>query len=352
MAGVALLCIAPVTAINFARSGRWLLVSANAGINFYLGNNADADRTSVLRPGLAWEDLVTSPPPAARQGRVAWDRWFGARGFAWVREHPLEFVAGLGKKTLQYSSAHPIDRNLDVRGFESRSRLLRTAPDYAWLAPWIPLGLLVAWRRRGASRLAALFWLANAVATVLFFVTERYRIDAAPAAILLALAAMAELGCWLKRRPGSLPIPVAAALVVAGFVLAFGNFGGIRSLYPARAATLEGTAFYAEGNYERAADRLQAAVAEDSTDADAQYQLGSAFLKQNRLPEALGAYERAHRLVPRNPKPLFNAGHVLEALGRPAEARERFVQVAERATEPQLVAAARQRIAALEAGAA
>jgi tetratricopeptide (TPR) repeat protein len=349
MAAVALLCIAPVTWVNHARSGRWVLVSANAGINFYLGNNPDAARTSVLRPGLQWEELVTSPPEAARRGQAAWDGWFGSRGLAWARAQPGRFVAGLGQKTLQYFDAHPIDRNLDVRGFEARSRVLRAAPNYAWLAPWIPLGLLVAWRRRRASRLAALFWIANALATVLFFVTERYRIDAAPAAILLALLAVRELVQRARRQPVRLRAPATAVLVVAGFVLSFGNFGGIRALYPARAATLEGTAYYAKGDFERAKERLQAAVTEDSTDADAHYQLGSAFLKQNQLPEALAQYERAHALVPRNPKPLFNAGFVLQALGRAGEAHERYAQVLQVTTDPQLTAATRQRVAALEA---
>ena len=152
----------------------------------------------------------------------------------------------------------------------------------------------------------------------------------------------------VRRQSGRLPAPVAAGLLMVGAVLAFGNFAGIQGLYPARAATLEGTAYYAEGDFTRAVERLREAVAEDSADADAQYQLGSAYLKQERTTEALAAFLRAHALVPHSPKPLFNAGHVLEMLGRPAEARERFMRAAELATDPALAAAARARAAALD----
>jgi len=396
LVATALAVVGPVTWRNHVRSGSWVLVSANGGINFYLGNNPDADRTSTLRPGLEWEELVTSLPAEERAGQARWDRAFAARGRAWVREHPLDFLAGLGKKSLQYASAHEIDRNLDVRGFRARSRILRAAPTYAWIAPWVLLGLVVGWRRGGAARLAVLFWTANAASTVLFFVTERYRLDAAPSALLLALLALVELAALVRPRLGRariaarLPGPRhpatspawAAALVVLGVALAFGDPAGVRRVHPAHAAELEGVAHYKEGRYGAAIGLLREALREDPNDADAHYQLGTALQKQNRLQEALVEYDTARRIAPRNPKPLVNAGWVrralgdtpgalecyrqasdlrpedaslhletallLEETGRIAEARARFETAARLAADPALRAEARQGLARCE----
>jgi tetratricopeptide (TPR) repeat protein len=331
----AALVIAPVSLRNYLRSSAWVLVSANGGINFFLGNNPDAARTALLRPGLQWEELVASPPDSARAGQARWDRWFAARGVTWVREHPLGFVAGLVEKSVQYANAHEIDRNLDVRGFKEQSRVLRLAPTYALVAPWVLLGLVVAWRRKGAARLAVLFWLANAAATVLFFVTERYRLDAAPAAIVLAVSAARAARAALRNPEdhptidGSatawrLPLGWVMGLLAAGTVLAFGNFYGIHDIHPADAAQLEGMAYYKEGRYGMAIDRLREALRRNPNDSDAHYQLGTALQKQNHLREALAEYESAHRIAPRSPEPLVNAGWVLRELGEKAPALERY----------------------------
>ena len=48
------LVIAPVTLRNRVVGGEWVPISYNAGINFYLGNNPDYDRTTNIRPGRDW----------------------------------------------------------------------------------------------------------------------------------------------------------------------------------------------------------------------------------------------------------------------------------------------------------
>ncbi|MFQ5601101.1 MAG: tetratricopeptide repeat protein, partial [Candidatus Krumholzibacteriia bacterium] len=310
--------------------------SANGGINFFLGNNADAARTSVMRPGLEWEELVTALPAEERQGQARWDRWFASQAWRWVRTQPLGFVAGLGRKALQYVNAHEIDRNLDARGFRSRSRVLRLAPRSAWLAPWILLGIAVAWRRGGVGRLVVLFWVSGFAATVLVFVTERYKVDAAPAAIPLALLGASEVVAHLRRgvarhlaQPSStaearLAPRIVVMLLVLGAVLAFNDLIGIRTVQPAHASVLEGVAYYKEGRINRAVERLREALEESPGDANAHYQLGTALEKQNRLRAAQVEYEAAGRLVPGNPKPPLAAGWVARRLGERWEARERY----------------------------
>ncbi|MFN7135361.1 MAG: ArnT family glycosyltransferase, partial [Myxococcales bacterium] len=53
--------VLPATAYNFARSGEPILISANGGVNLWIGNNPDADATIAVRPGAGWEALVDEP---------------------------------------------------------------------------------------------------------------------------------------------------------------------------------------------------------------------------------------------------------------------------------------------------
>ncbi len=316
--------VAPVTLRNAVRGGTFVPVSANGGINFYLGNNAEAARTSALRPGLEWEELVRRVPDAERAGRARWDRWFARQAWSWVRDEPIAFLSGLATKTLQYLNTHEIDRNLDVRGFRAHSFALRAAPRYAWLAPWLLVGVVAAWRRGGAGRLAVGLMLASTAATVLFFVSERYRLDALAVTLPLGVAGFAATVSSLRGHTGALPRRAALALVVTSALLAFPNWAGIRTLQPAHATSLEGVATYAEGRNVEAIVLLRRAVLQQPDDADAHYQLATALRRQNRFDEALDAFETAARLVPGNPKPHAGAGLVLRQLGRPRDALERY----------------------------
>ena len=57
----AVLAIAPVTLRNYTIGDDLVPISYNGGVNFYLGNNANAEETLALRPGWEWEELVALP---------------------------------------------------------------------------------------------------------------------------------------------------------------------------------------------------------------------------------------------------------------------------------------------------
>ena len=57
----ALLVLAPVLARNYALTQRWVLLPISGGLNFYIGNNPEADKTVAIRPGDRWYQLAVSP---------------------------------------------------------------------------------------------------------------------------------------------------------------------------------------------------------------------------------------------------------------------------------------------------
>ena len=49
------------TLANWTRAGELVLISANGGINLYIGNAQDSDRLVAVRPGAGWEELASQP---------------------------------------------------------------------------------------------------------------------------------------------------------------------------------------------------------------------------------------------------------------------------------------------------
>jgi len=80
--------IAAVTARNLAVSGEAVLISSNGGINFYIGNNPDYDRTIRIRPGGEFERLASEPENLGILGAAARSRYFVSRARDFLAGYP------------------------------------------------------------------------------------------------------------------------------------------------------------------------------------------------------------------------------------------------------------------------
>lgn len=99
----------------------------------------------------------------------------------------------------------------------------------------------------------------------------------------------APLIVWLLTCPGS----AAQALEDDAMMTAF----------------QEGNSLYENEQYEEAAQRYQAILESGLQNGYVYYNLGNALLKQERLGEAILAYERARRLLPRDEAVAFNVNY-------------------------------------------
>ncbi len=211
-AGCALL-LAPVVLRNYAVAHELVLVSSHGGLNFYIGNNAEADGTyhavPGIRPTIAGQsvDAVRVATAAAsrplRAGEVS--RWFYGQAFRWIGAHPADALRLFARK-LAYT-IHETDLALNTsydffrRDVDSPLRLLVVGP---WLL--VPLGVAGAMSRirDRRFRLWAAFIPVYAVSVALFFVASRYRLP-----LLLAFAVCAA-GIFEIRRVW--PVALAAAV--------------------------------------------------------------------------------------------------------------------------------------------
>ena len=266
------LTLLPVTLHNALRGGGFVLVSSNLGVNFYLGNNPQANGRIAAAP-----EFPASPAAAARTARVLAEEAAGRplraadvsgfwlrRGLAYDVEHPSRALSLVVRKLFFAWNAAEISDNEDLAGLARHLRVFRVLPVGSWLlAPLGLVGLVFAPRRRDTLLLRG-FLVAQILALLPFFVVSRFRLPWTPAlAVLAAWCALEFLARVRGRRAGRAAL--AAAIAVVGLACGLPAFG------------------------------VRAPV-----EFDFEYKLGYAYLEEGRVDEALAAFREAVRRNPRN----------------------------------------------------
>lgn len=285
----AALAIAPATLRNWTQGGELILISSNAGVNLFIGNNPRYDATVALRPGRDWQALLRAPRLHGVRGAAGGSRFFVERVVDFARTDPLGFARLQAKKLYLVVAGNEIPRNHEMYPARAYSPVLRLllwkvpglAVPWGILLPLAALGLVVGAPR--APMLAGCL-LGLALTVLAFFVTARYR---APLVPLLAVFA-AEGGRWWLAETDRVRRAFGGMLVIPLFALA--NVG--QGPMPAR------------------------------MNPDAEFGLAIWMQREGRPAEALALYESVVRAQPNSWDAWFGLGQLLASLGRGADAEE------------------------------
>ena len=216
--GVAL-ALLPVTLHNAVRGPDFVLVSSNGGLNFYLGNNAQANGRNA-----AAAELPPNPAAAARAARTlaesaagqalrpsqVSDYWL-RRGVSYLGSHPVHALQLLGRKLFFAWTGAELGDNEDLAGIGRHLHFWRWLPIGAWLV--MPLGLVGVIAARGREvGLARGFVLLQIAGILPFFVVARFRMPWVP--VLAVFAAWTAVTLVERRRQG-LRLGLATAAAVA-----------------------------------------------------------------------------------------------------------------------------------------
>lgn len=388
--------VAPFTIRNIARGGEPVLLSANGGFNFYIGNNARATGVFHLPDAVdAVHDVVGKTFAERNADRPMTYReasaWWTARAVADIRVTPGKWLELVARKSALF--LHPVEipqLGASFDGHRRRAWPLRFPLDarvVLLLALFYPIAMRLGLRRgRAVFPWPALVAFIYAAGIVAFFVNARYRIPVMPIAIVTAAVtcdalakalaprasrtktvsavcvAIAVLAAseWLYRGPLAIADQGAAEDRHRGMTLyREGRFEEAVAAYRASLAVVDtaitrnnlANAFKRLGRWDEAREEYRRALALNPTDAITWYNLGN--LRRDHDGDAAGAreaYERALRFAPDMPQAHFNLAGILAATGERAAARthyQRFIDV----TKPNdpLIAAAREAMSTWEA---
>jgi 4-amino-4-deoxy-L-arabinose transferase-like glycosyltransferase len=282
------LAVAPATLHNYVSGHELVLVSKNGGINFWIGNNPDYDKTVNIRADAEWHRLVNEPARAGVLGAAANSSYFVHKSLAWVRRAPGAFLLLQLHKLRLLVAGHEIYRNQAIYPARLTSPVLRVllwkipglAFPFGLLFPLAGLGLVVAARR---ARLLAWLVACLAATIVAFFVTSRYRVTMVPFLCIFAACGVrwfvVDANRWQR---------LGAGVAVLGLYL-LSNLG--------------------QGPMDLAMN------------ADAEYSLGIRMGERGHLRAATALFESAVARRPQYAEAWLNLATCYDELGRPDDAQ-------------------------------
>jgi len=347
-----LLPILPVTVRNAVVGADFVLISAQGGVNFYIGNNEEADGLSAAMPqpwGHTWHLAEIEKYAEDKMGRdlkpSEVSSFWLKKGISWWIDHPASALKLTFKKAVLLFSNTEIANNQNIRYFwNSNVPLTKFLPlPFGILAPFGLLGLLAA--VRGNVRVKLMLWvmLFYALSVIAFFVPARFRLPllpflfigfgvfverifnrlrerntwrvavlAVPAALLMVLS----FGQWYRAQPATDAQSVFqlgnAALRARELDKAEDYFHQTLILHPGyeNAHLNLGVVLLRKGLLEQAAEQFQAEIAVHPQSGKAYANLCSVRGLQNRLPEAEQFGKEALRLEPDNPTAILNLSRI------------------------------------------
>lgn len=336
---------------NYLAGGQFTLLTSHGGINFYIGNHAqatgvwmapdgiDADVSAInLEQSRVVAEKITGKNLTASE--VSW--FWMHRAVTFIGRHPLKWAGLMLKKVYYFWLAWEAPLNYNYYFHQQYSMILR-APVFNLLF-YLPLALCgmiffaSTWKKQ---------WFLYAIilliclSVILFFVADRYRISALPFLIVFAAAAVIQ---FYRRFREKHP---ARWFGIAGLILIFGvQFSLVRAkiskdnfandyynlalahligndphgaiTWGQRAATVNpaelkihynlGLAWMKLGEDAPALQAFQKVLEIDPTDAGAWRNQGALLLKQRKDAAAVHALQQALKWEPRNVTSLMNLG--------------------------------------------
>ena len=219
------LVILPVTYRNWSIEPDLVFISSNAGVNFYIGNNADYERTVSLRPGMQWEDMIAEAAHSGHETAAAQSAFFLGKAFNYITAQPLDYLGLLCQKGFHFWSGPETKRNQDIYYARQHSRILslllwdwHMSIPFGLIGPLSLLGLGLSIKSKPPIALLRLYALAYTASVVLFFPAARYRMPVVPVLIAFAAFAAFQLYLGVRRkayiRTAVLAVPLVGLLVL------------------------------------------------------------------------------------------------------------------------------------------
>jgi 4-amino-4-deoxy-L-arabinose transferase-like glycosyltransferase len=226
MMGVAL-PIAPITLHNYVANGDLVLVAANGGVNFFIGNNPQSDGMTAAVPGARADrrgghadqvriarEAIGDPGASPREISKYWYD----RACQHIRDDPVGALRHTAYKAFILFNAHEISNNRVIEFVTRHSSIYSWATLRIWLIlPLALAGLVVGAGRRQPKALLLIFVVVYSATVIPFFINARFRMPAATVLIIFAAAAVVTWSRWLRARPidRQLGRRVAVSVIVA-----------------------------------------------------------------------------------------------------------------------------------------
>ncbi len=329
------LIIGGVTLRNYLVGDDAVLITAHSGINFYIGNNPQANGLFKTPPymratqgGLIEDAKILAERISGRTFKASEvsNFWF-RRSLGFIVSRPLDFLRLMGKKIVLFWNAKEHIDDIEYYIFNEERGLLKLPLfNFSLIGPLGILGMFLSWPERKRITLLYLFVFGLSLATILFFINARYRLIFVPYLIIFAANALWQTFQKCKNRQ------------YKSFLFSLLLFLVLYFLTNTKATDTSGSANYTfhynkgvilcdQRQYQKAEQQFQAALKINPRDFMSYLGLGNVYYQMQEFARAINNYKRSLAINPYFYKAYFNLGIVYKEMGKSQEAEEEFKKV-------------------------
>lgn len=345
--------IAPATIRNWVVAKDLVLISSNGAINFFIGNNEEADGVSVRIPDLqemAWMsgwswfsyDRIVAGM-SLREGRPLKyseaSRIFTKRALEFIRKNPAKFAALCAKRAVLFWGPTEVANNRAIQVDKDRSPTLRRLPGFPYaLSLSLAGALALIWGRRRVPKesrnpatdaalvAVGLFILTFFLSFVPFLAAARFRVPIIPVVLIFAAYGITCLIDAVRVRnwkPAAIAIAAWAGIFVACRHSFYASGPDEAWWHTDRAAAL-----VQEGKLEEAVSELEEALRANPGYVDALVNMGGTMAELGRYDEAIARYQDVLKHRPERADIRLRLGSLLIQTGKSGEAVKELEEVA------------------------
>ncbi len=305
---------------NRVIGGDWVLVSAQEGLSFYVGNNPKATGTfenpDFIRPTHEGQDMdqrimaeQTLKRSFLKPSQVS--AFWRNQALQFIWNSPRQYLTLLKNKFLAFWSDDEAAYDLDLLFQRNWKHLLDINP-YILIAPLGLIGIIFTRRENKKTALPFYFILSQLVFTLIFFLTHRHRTTILPLLIIFESTTLFWLWENIKSKNYKNLMIVLASCVVMLIVFwprALQSQSIDFLKFSKTAAILE-----KEGKLKEAREHYRSALKIYPQDPNLWVNLANTYAKEENYSQALKYYLRALTLAPYHVDALYNLAFSYEKL--------------------------------------
>jgi tetratricopeptide (TPR) repeat protein len=304
--------ILPVTVRNYLVGKDFVLISSQGGINFYIGNNPQADGTSAFLPpyGDDWEYQDAAYEVQGGIGKIPRPSevsdYYLKKGTNFIIRSPQKFLSLFVKKAYLFWNSFESSNNQDIYFFRRYSSLIRILPVGFWIiGPLSLVGILLSLKSWRKYFLVLTFVLSYSFSVLLFFVNSRFRLPVLPFLIVLSSFALIQLFEYARRGTFK-KLGLALLLLLLFFLFANSNFYHLDKTNFAQSYFSLGNLFLKKGNLQDARTEYLLALKENPSLQRAHLNLGNIYFYQKDYSRAEKEFLEELKANPRQEKAYNN----------------------------------------------
>ena len=304
----AVLPILPITAYN-ASQGDTVLISSQAGINLWIGNNPHSDGSTAIVPGTrpdwwgghhdAVQQAEQSEGRHLKPSEVS--RHYSTRSLHWIREAPIAWLTLLGQKAQLLFGHEELGNNANIHFVAHHFSWTMSAlpPSFALLFSLGLAGLWLGYKRRELHGELPSFLLIYSLSILAFFVCARFR---APLLPILACGAGHSLS-WLTSalKAGRITSALKLTALIGLLVIVSTRKGRATHSDSAQGFWQLGVAAQQAGDLDAAIGHYEASLQSEARYWYAWRDLGKTHLQNGDLISAERALRRGLSIRPQEP---------------------------------------------------